>query len=113
MNRSRCREIKEENEEYREYSLKLKKFGVVDDKLIPLFVKWEWGWELKRSSTENTVLLLTILKIFVCYTLPIKEDDSCYKEMRIAELRFLDVFIANVPFLFLLSPRTPSLACWS
>ena len=41
MNRSRCREIKEENEEYREYSLKLKKFGVVDDKLIPLFVKWE------------------------------------------------------------------------
>ena len=78
--------------------MKLKKFGVVDDKLIPLFVKWEWGAGLRRSSTEDTVLLLTILKIFVCYTLPIKEDDSCYKEMRAAELRFLDVFIANVPF---------------
>ena len=76
--------------------MKLKKFGVVDDKFIPLFVKWYCFSALTGSSSEDTLLLTTILKIFVCYTLPIREDDSCYKEMRSAQLRFLDVFIHNV-----------------
>lgn len=33
-----CRELKEENEDYRDYSMKLRKFGVVESKLIPVFV---------------------------------------------------------------------------
>lgn len=35
-----CRELKEENEDYRDYSMKLRKFGVVESKLIPVFVSW-------------------------------------------------------------------------
>ena len=77
----------------------MKKFGVVDDKLIPLFVKWRCFLAFTGSSSEDTLLLTTILKIFVCYTLPIREDDSCYKEVRSAQLRFLDVFIHNVSVL--------------
>lgn len=34
----RLREIKEENEDYRDYSIKLLKFNVVNSKLLPIFI---------------------------------------------------------------------------
>ena len=70
-----CREIREENEEYREYSLKLKKYGIAETRLLPLFVMFDLTLYFINRSQENTSILLPILKIFVCYTLPIKPDD--------------------------------------
>lgn len=35
-----AREIKEENENYRDYSMKLRKFNVINNKLIPLFLTY-------------------------------------------------------------------------
>ena len=32
------REIREENEEYREYSLKMKKYAIAETRLLPLFI---------------------------------------------------------------------------
>lgn len=90
------REIREENEEYREYSLKLKKYGIAETRLLPLFVMYLSAHCFICRSQENPSVLLTILKIFVCYTLPIKQDDSCYQELRIGLLRFLEAFISNV-----------------
>ena len=100
-----CREIREENEEYREYSLKLKKYGIAETRLLPLFVMFDLTLYFINRSQENTSILLPILKIFVCYTLPIKPDDSCYQELRIALLRFLEAFISNVYIIFSIYPR--------
>ena len=46
--------------------------------------------------SENTALMTAILKIFICYTLPLTKDASCYENIRQGQLKFLDVFIQQV-----------------
>lgn len=106
------RGVKEENEEYRAYSLQLRKHGVVDQKLIPLFVSFLLNSKLIRSSKDETVLTL-ILKIFVCYSLPIKSEDACYTDMRNGLLRFADSLIKTVFQLLLFHCRTLCRLFWN
>lgn len=47
-----------------------------------------------RSTDE--VVLTTILKIFVCYSLPAKPEDSCYLDMRSGLLHFAESIIKSV-----------------
>lgn len=73
----------------------MKKYGIPETRLIPLFVYCIYHSYTIRSANDNS-LLVNLLKIFVCYTLPIKKDDSCYSNLRMGQLRFLESFISNV-----------------
>ena len=104
------RDIRDENEEYRDYSLKMKKYAIPETRLVPLVIVFVFCSLVHHSSKDDPSTLMILLKIFVCYTLPLKKDDSCYNELRIGLLRFAESFISNVvtfsidhlrmPFLF-------------
>lgn len=47
-------------------------------------------------SSQDEVVLTTILKIFVCYSLPVKREESCYGDMRSGLLHFADSVVKSV-----------------
>ena len=73
----------------------MRKHGVIDQKLIPIFVSLVLNKVVMCSSTDE-VVLTTILKIFVCYSLPAKREDNCYRDMRTGLLHFADSVVKSV-----------------
>lgn len=74
----------------------MKKYAIPETRLVPLFVSYVHFGILSDRSGENEDIMMVLLKIFVCYTLPLKRDDSCYKDLHMGLLRFLEAFLANV-----------------
>ena len=52
--------------------------------------------DVTTRMPENAPLEIAILKIFICYTLPLTKDATCYGNMRQGQLKFLDAFIQQV-----------------
>lgn len=56
----------------------------------------ECDCDVTTRMPENAPLEIAILKIFICYTLPLTKDATCYGNMRQGQLKFLDAFIQQV-----------------
>lgn len=88
-------------------------------------IQWNWGslasWNqnsflsscrntsitsLTVRSSSNVPLMMTLLKIFICYSLPLSPDASCYQEMREGQRTFLQSLITQVCAIYRILPRT-------